>query len=47
VGEHLHVLDAMLAGDVEGAAAALDEHLSLARARTLERLDDAIPAPSS
>ena len=44
VGEHLRVLDSMLDGDVEGAIAALDEHLSLARARTLERLEDATPA---
>jgi DNA-binding GntR family transcriptional regulator len=43
VREHLHVLDAMLAGDVEVAVAALDEHLSIAHARTLERLDDATP----
>jgi DNA-binding GntR family transcriptional regulator len=37
--EHIRVLDRMLAGDAEGASAALDEHLSSARARTLERLD--------
>ena len=43
VGEHLRVLDAMLAGDVEGAVASLDEHLSMARARTLERLVEAVP----
>ena len=43
VHEHLRVLDAMLAGDVQGAIAALDEHLSIARARTLERLDDSTP----
>jgi hypothetical protein len=28
---------------VEVAVAALDEHLSIAHARTLERLDDATP----
>jgi DNA-binding GntR family transcriptional regulator len=44
VGEHLRILDAMLAGNVEGAIAALDEHLSLAHARTLERLVEAAPA---
>jgi DNA-binding GntR family transcriptional regulator len=37
--EHLRVLDAMLAGDADGAVAALDEHLSTAHMRTLERLD--------
>jgi DNA-binding GntR family transcriptional regulator len=42
--EHLHVLDAMLAGDTEAAVAALDEHLSSAHMRTLERLDHAVPA---
>ena len=42
--EHLHVLDAMLAGDAETAVAALDEHLSSAHMRTLERLDLAVPA---
>jgi DNA-binding GntR family transcriptional regulator len=39
VDEHLRILDAMLAGDAEGAVAALDEHLMQARERTLERLD--------
>ena len=39
--EHLKVLDAMIAGDAEGAVAALDEHLTSAHARTLERLDSA------
>jgi DNA-binding GntR family transcriptional regulator len=42
--EHLHVLDAMLAGDAEAAVAALDEHLSTAHMRTLERLDHTVPA---
>lgn len=37
--EHLRVLDAMLGRDADGAAAALDEHLSSAHARTLARLD--------
>jgi len=37
--EHLRIIDAMLAGNVEGAVAALDAHLSTAHARTLERLD--------
>jgi DNA-binding GntR family transcriptional regulator len=39
--EHLRVLDAMLAGDANAAVAALDEHLSTAHARTLERLNNA------
>ena len=39
VTEHLSILDAMLAGDAEGAVAALDQHLTRARERTLERLD--------
>jgi DNA-binding GntR family transcriptional regulator len=39
--EHLRVLDAMLAGDANAAVAALDQHLSTAHARTLERLDGA------
>jgi DNA-binding GntR family transcriptional regulator len=39
--EHLRVLDAMLAGDANAAVAALDQHLSIAHARTLERLDSA------
>ena len=39
--EHLKVLDAMLAGDAEGAVAALDTHLTCAHARTIERLDAA------
>jgi DNA-binding GntR family transcriptional regulator len=39
--EHLKVLDAMLAGDAAGAASALDEHLTSAHARTLDRLDSA------
>jgi len=43
VHEHLHVLDAMLAHDAQAAIAALDEHLSLARSRTLERLGDSTP----
>jgi DNA-binding GntR family transcriptional regulator len=38
--EHLRVLDAMLDGDADDAVAALDEHLSIAHTRTLERLDD-------
>jgi DNA-binding GntR family transcriptional regulator len=37
--EHLRILDAMLAGNAEGAAVALDEHLSVAHSRTLQRLD--------
>lgn len=37
--EHLKILDAMLAGDAEGAVAALDEHLTRAHTRILERLD--------
>jgi DNA-binding GntR family transcriptional regulator len=40
VTEHLSILDAMLAGDAEGAVAALDQHLTRARERTLERLDE-------
>jgi DNA-binding GntR family transcriptional regulator len=39
VEEHLQILDAMLAGDAEGAVAALDDHLNQARERTIERLD--------
>jgi len=39
--EHLKVLDAMIAGDAAGAAIALDEHLTSAHARTLDRLDSA------
>lgn len=39
VTEHLSILDAMLALDAEGAVAALDDHLTRARERTLERLD--------
>jgi DNA-binding GntR family transcriptional regulator len=42
VDEHLRVLDAMLQGDAEGAAAALDEHLNQARERTLQRLDSTV-----
>jgi DNA-binding GntR family transcriptional regulator len=41
VKEHLRILDAMLAGDAEGAVAALDDHLNRARDRTIERLDTA------
>jgi DNA-binding GntR family transcriptional regulator len=37
--EHLTVLDAMLARDAEGAVWTLDEHLTRAYARILERLD--------
>lgn len=37
--EHLKVLEAMLAGDAEGAVAAQDEHLTRAHMRTLERLN--------
>lgn len=40
--EHLKVLDAMIAGDAMGAAIALDEHLTSAHARTLDRLDSAL-----
>lgn len=39
--EHLRVLDAMLAGDTDAAVAALDDHLTRAFARSLERLDSA------
>lgn len=39
--EHLRVLDAMLAGNGDAAVAALDEHLTRAFARSLERLDSA------
>ena len=39
--EHLKVLDAMLSGDPDAAVAALDEHLTLAHARSLARLDTA------
>lgn len=39
--EHLKMLDAMIAGDADGAVAALDEHLTSAHARTLDRLDAA------
>lgn len=42
--EHLRILDAMLNRDASAAVAALDEHLSSAHARTLERLDSAAPA---
>lgn len=37
--EHIHLLDAMLSGDTEAAVLALDEHLTKAFARSLERLD--------
>jgi DNA-binding GntR family transcriptional regulator len=37
--EHVHVLDVMLSGDSERAVIALDEHLTKAFARSLERLD--------
>jgi DNA-binding GntR family transcriptional regulator len=39
--EHVRVLDAMLAGDTDAAVTALDEHLTRAFARSLERLDSA------
>lgn len=39
--EHLRLLDAMLAGNVEQAVTALDDHLTRAFARSLERLDAA------
>jgi DNA-binding GntR family transcriptional regulator len=39
--EHLNLLDAMLSGDVPAAVTALDEHLTRAFARSLERLDSA------
>ena len=41
VEEHIHVLDAMLERDPDGAVAALDAHLLTAQARTLERLNGA------
>ena len=37
--EHLHLLQVMLSGDTETAVTALDEHLTNAFARSLERLD--------
>lgn len=37
--EHVTLLDAMLAGNVEAAVAALDAHLTNAFARSLERID--------
>jgi GntR family transcriptional regulator, rspAB operon transcriptional repressor len=37
--EHVQLLDAMLAGDLVSAVAALDTHLNNAFARSLERLD--------
>ncbi len=45
VQEHMRILEAMLADDADGAVAALDEHLSSARARTLERLEDVATHP--
>jgi GntR family transcriptional regulator, rspAB operon transcriptional repressor len=39
--EHLKILDAMMSGDSDAAAAALDEHLMLAHTRSLARLDAA------
>ena len=39
--EHLRLLDAMLEGDSNAAVVALDDHLSTAHARTIERLDSA------
>lgn len=37
--EHVKLLDAMLAGDMQTAITALDMHLTNAFARSLERLD--------
>lgn len=39
VQEHLHLLQVMLSADTEAAVTALDEHLTNAFARSLERLD--------
>jgi DNA-binding GntR family transcriptional regulator len=39
VQEHVALLDAILAGDMQTAIAALDTHLTNAFARSLERLD--------
>lgn len=39
--EHLHLLDAMLTGDSAAPLAALDQHLTNAFARSMERLDSA------
>jgi DNA-binding GntR family transcriptional regulator len=39
--EHVRMLDAMLSGDTDAAVSALDEHLTRAFARSLERLDAA------
>lgn len=39
IQEHLKILDAILARDENGAVAALDEHLTLAHARSLARLE--------
>ncbi len=41
IQEHLRILDAMQSGDTEAAVTALDEHLTRAFARSLERLDSA------
>jgi DNA-binding GntR family transcriptional regulator len=37
--EHLKILDALLAHDVDSAIAAMDDHLAFAHARSLARLD--------
>lgn len=46
LAEHLAVFDALISGDMEGAAAALERHLLGSRERAVERLERIRAAPS-